>query len=81
MFLTYQTSLLGFTLATGNEMKEVLRKIGLVGNWLVLGGGGIFITAAGLLGGGSQDQFNLIFGIVLLVIALIAHKIINWVFA
>ena len=62
-------------------MKEVLRKIGLVGNWLILGGTGIILTAAGLFGGGNQDQFNLVFGIFLLVIALILHKIINWIFA
>ncbi|MBI05333.1 MAG: hypothetical protein CMI96_05895 [Pelagibacteraceae bacterium] len=62
-------------------MKEVIRKLGLVANWFVLGGVGILFTAAGLFFDGTQDQFNLGFGIALLVIALVLHKIINWIFA
>ena len=61
-------------------MKEVIRKLGLVANWLVLGGVGFFFTAAGLFLGGNQQEFNLGFGIALLVIAYVVHRIVNWVF-
>ena len=61
-------------------MKEVLRKIGLVANWFFFGGIGIFCTLAGLFGGGTQDNFNLGLGVALLILALILHKIINWIF-
>ena len=61
-------------------MKEVLRKIGLVGNWFILGGAGVLFTGAGLFFEGSQDGFNLGFGLALIVMAFIVHKIINWIF-
>ena len=61
-------------------MKEVLRKIGLVVNWFLLGGTGILFACAGLFLDGTQDEFNLGFGVALIVIALILHKVINWIF-
>ena len=61
-------------------MKEVLRKIGLVANWFVLGGLGILFTGAGLFFEGTQDGFNLGLGVALLVMALIVHKTLNWIF-
>jgi hypothetical protein len=61
-------------------MKEVLRKIGLVGNWVILGGAGILLTGAGLFLDGTQDGFNLGLGVALLVMAFIVHKILNWIF-
>ena len=62
-------------------MKEVIRKIGLVANWFVIGGVGILFTAAGLFFDGTQDELNLGLGVALLVIAFVLHKIINWIFA
>jgi len=61
-------------------MKEVIRKIGLVANWFVLGGVGIFLTATGLFLDSTQDELNLGIGVALLVIAFVLHKIINWIF-
>ncbi len=61
-------------------MKEVLRKIGLVINWFILGGAGILFTGVGLFLEGTQDGFNLGLGVDLLVMAVIVHKILNWIF-
>ena len=61
-------------------MKEVLRKLGLVANWSVLGGLGILLTSAGLFVDGTQDELNLGLGVALLVMAFIVHKILNWIF-
>jgi len=61
-------------------MKEVIRKIGLVANWFVLGGAGILLTVAGLFLDSTQDKLNLGLGVALLVIAFVLHKIINWIF-
>jgi hypothetical protein len=61
-------------------MKEVLRKLGLVANWSVLGGLGILFTGAGLFVDGTQDELNLGLGVALLVMAFIVHKILNWIF-
>ena len=61
-------------------MKEVLRKIGLVANWFVLGGAGILLTGVGLFMDGTQDGFNLGLGVALLVMAFIVHKTLNWIF-
>jgi hypothetical protein len=61
-------------------MKEVLRKIGLVVNWFILGGAGVLFTGAGLFFEGTQDGLNLGIGLALLVMALIVHKILNWIF-
>jgi hypothetical protein len=61
-------------------MKEVLRKIGLVANWFVLGGAGILLTGAGLFMDGTQDELNLGLGVALLVMAFIVHKTLNWIF-
>ncbi len=63
-------------------MKEVLRKLGLVANWLCLGSPGIILTFLGLFVEDKQEDqaIFLIFGIALFVMALVAHKVINWVF-
>ena len=67
-------------LTVGGDMKEVLRKISLLSNWLMLGGTGILFTGGSLFGAGTQDGFLLGFGVVLLVVAVILHKVINWIF-
>ena len=61
-------------------MKEVLRKVGLVANWSVLGGVGILLTGAGLFVDGTQDELNLGLGVALLVMAFIVHKTLTCIF-
>ena len=60
-------------------MKEIVRKICLVVNWVALGGLGIFLSVGGLF----SDDTGLISGLgfAALVLAFIVHKTINWIFA
>mgnify|MGYP001477708362 CR=1 FL=1 len=61
-------------------MKEVLRKIGLVANWAVIGGSGIILTGVGLFADAQDDMLFLVFGIPLIITAFIIHKVLNWIF-
>ena len=63
-----------------DSVLEVIRKICLAANWVIIGLGGIVFAGAGLFFEGTQDQFNLIFGIVLIILAFIIHRITNWIF-
>ena len=64
----------------GGQMKEVLRKIGLVANWAVIGGSGIILTGVGLFADTQDDMLFLVFGIPLVITAFIIHKVLNWIF-
>ena len=57
-------------------MKEVLRKLGLVANWLCFGGIGVFCAILGF------TESYMFFGVslVLFIVGFVVQKIINWVF-
>ena len=57
----------------GGQMKEVLRKIGLVANWAVIGGSGIILTGVGLFAD-TQDDMHFLVLVFLVITAFIIRK-------
>ena len=55
---------------------EVIRKLCLVANWLCIGGAAVVLMVGGIFG----DGIAILFGVGALVIAVVVHKVINWVF-
>ena len=59
-------------------MLEVLRKLGLVANWIIFGGAALVLTVLAMNEDLGWFSFAIMLGI--LVVGLIVHKTINWIF-
>ena len=62
------------------QLAEIIRKIAMVANFLLLGIFGIFAIVAGIITINDDQGFNLIMGIVFLLVMIIIHYLINWIF-
>ena len=62
------------------QLVEIIRKIAMVANFLLLGIFGIFAIVAGIITINDDQGFNLIMGIVVLLVMVIIHYLINWIF-
>ena len=63
-----------------DQLVQIIRKIAMVANFLLLGISGIFFIAAGIATINDDQGFNLIMGIVVLLVMVIIHYLINWIF-